>query len=91
MIPQRAPPPSVSGVVPLEFEPYRDRRNPSWNSGFSAVKRQMGDSAPDSLGHHYQQDEVIRFAGSARRQLKPSQLASESRTCRSIVFCGVHL
>ncbi len=42
------------------------------------------------LGHHYQQDEVIRFADLRGDSYKLSQLAAESQSCRAIVFCGVH-
>ena len=49
----------------------------------------MGDSLL-ILGHHYQQDEVIRFADLRGDSYKLSQLAAESQSCRAIVFCGVH-
>jgi quinolinate synthase len=42
------------------------------------------------LGHHYQQDEVIRFADLRGDSYKLSQMAAESRSCRAIIFCGVH-
>ena len=40
-----------------------------------AVKRQMGDSLL-ILGHHYQQDEVIRYADLRGDSYKLSQLAA---------------
>ena len=49
----------------------------------------MGDSLL-ILGHHYQQDEVIRFADLRGDSFKLSKLAAESTACRYIVFCGVH-
>jgi quinolinate synthase len=42
------------------------------------------------LGHHYQRDEVIKFAGLHRRLLPsraPDRAAAEADY---IVFCGVH-
>jgi quinolinate synthase len=42
------------------------------------------------LGHHYQRDEVIRFADFRGDSLKLSQLAAEQRDAKHIVFCGVH-
>ncbi len=42
------------------------------------------------LGHHYQRDEVIRFADFAGDSLKLSQLAAEQTDAEFIVFCGVH-
>jgi quinolinate synthase len=42
------------------------------------------------LGHHYQQDEVIRFADYTGDSLKLSQLAAEAQNAKYVVFCGVH-
>ncbi len=42
------------------------------------------------LGHHYQQDEVIRFADFTGDSLRLSQLASEQKDVDFVVFCGVH-
>ncbi len=41
------------------------------------------------LGHHYQRDEVIRFADATGDSYKLSKIATES-DARYIVFCGVH-
>jgi len=41
------------------------------------------------LGHHYQRDEVIRFADVAGDSYKLSKIAAESKS-KYIVFCGVH-
>jgi len=42
------------------------------------------------LGHHYQRDEVIRFADFTGDSLKLSQLAAGQGEAEFIVFCGVH-
>jgi quinolinate synthase len=42
------------------------------------------------LGHHYQQDEVIRFADFTGDSLKLSQLAGRQQGAEFVVFCGVH-
>ncbi|MEM9020052.1 MAG: quinolinate synthase NadA [Planctomycetota bacterium] len=45
------------------------------------------------LGHHYQQDEVIRFADFTGDSFKLSQLAAEQvkkEDAKYVVFCGVH-
>jgi quinolinate synthase len=41
------------------------------------------------LGHHYQRDEVIRFADYTGDSYKLSKIAAET-SARYIVFCGVH-
>jgi quinolinate synthase len=42
------------------------------------------------LGHHYQRDEVIRYADCIGDSLKLSQFAAAQRAADYIVFCGVH-
>jgi quinolinate synthase len=42
------------------------------------------------LGHHYQRDEVIRFADATGDSLKLSRLAAARSQAEFIVFCGVH-
>ena len=41
------------------------------------------------LGHHYQRDEVIRFADATGDSYKLSRIAAET-DAMYIVFCGVH-
>jgi len=41
------------------------------------------------LGHHYQRDEVIRFADHTGDSYKLSKIAAETEA-QNIVFCGVH-
>ena len=52
-------------------------------------KEQLGRSVC-ILGHHYQRDEVIRFADFTGDSLKLSRLAAAQAEARYIVFCGVH-
>ncbi|HRX87341.1 MAG TPA: quinolinate synthase NadA [Phycisphaerae bacterium] len=42
------------------------------------------------LGHHYQQDDVIRFADFTGDSLKLSQIAAAQDAAEFVVFCGVH-
>ena len=42
------------------------------------------------LGHHYQRDEVIRFADFQGDSFKLSQFAASQEDSEYIVFCGVH-
>jgi len=58
-----------------------------------AARRQELGSKLLVLGHHYQQDEVIRHADLIGDSLKLSQMAAAEapkRGARFIVFCGVH-
>lgn len=54
----------------------------------AAAKRDLGNDAI-VLGHHYQRDEVIRFADARGDSYRLSKVASEADS-RYIVFCGVH-
>jgi quinolinate synthase len=42
------------------------------------------------LGHHYQRDEVIRWADARGDSLKLARYAAENDWASDIVFCGVH-
>jgi quinolinate synthase len=42
------------------------------------------------LGHHYQRDEVIKFADFTGDSLKLSRLAAAQKSAEYIIFCGVH-
>src|SRR3989440_4225282 len=42
------------------------------------------------LGHHYQRDEVMRWADARGDSLGLSRLAAANHTAEYIVFCGVH-
>jgi quinolinate synthase len=80
---------SPTSLSPLPFDAYRELPDLDLEQRITAVKEQLGDSLL-ILGHHYQQDEVIRFADLRGDSFKLSQLAAASQTCRAIVFCGVH-
>jgi quinolinate synthase len=54
----------------------------------AAARRQLGQECV-ILGHHYQRDEVIRFADFRGDSYKLSQEAAQTKS-RYIVFCGVH-
>ena len=42
------------------------------------------------LGHHYQRDEIIRFADYSGDSLELSRIAAKQDAAEFIVFCGVH-
>lgn len=52
------------------------------------AKAQLGEDVV-ILGHHYQREEVFRYADYSGDSLKLSRLASQSKA-KYIVFCGVH-
>jgi quinolinate synthase len=54
----------------------------------AAARAKLG-STTILLGHHYQRDEVIRFADYTGDSYKLSKIASET-DAKYIVFCGVH-
>ncbi len=76
-------------VSALSFDQFRELPDSELERRVVSVKERMGDSLL-ILGHHYQQDEVIRFADLRGDSYRLTQLALESRSCRAIVFCGVH-
>jgi quinolinate synthase len=55
----------------------------------AAAKAALGDRVV-ILGHHYQRDEVIKFADCIGDSLKLAQFASRQHRAENVVFCGVH-
>ena len=55
----------------------------------AAAKAALGDRLL-ILGHHYQRDEVIKFADVIGDSLKLAQHAARHRQADYVVFCGVH-
>ena len=53
------------------------------------AKAQLGDDVV-VLGHHYQRDEIIKFADYRGDSYKLSVLAAARPRAKYIVFCGVH-
>ena len=75
--------------VPLDLEPYKSLDDRTLTARIQAVRAEMGPRLV-ILGHHYQQDEVIRLSDLRGDSYKLSQQAAENRQCRAIAFCGVH-
>jgi quinolinate synthase len=79
--------PSSPGKLPLAN--YKTLSNEQLSERIEAARTQLGESLL-ILGHHYQQDEVIRHADLRGDSYQLSQLAASSSQCRTIIFCGVH-
>src|SRR5687768_16141077 len=82
---------TTATLEPAKFDlkPYKSLSNEELSQRIEAVRRELGPKLL-ILGHHYQQDEVIRHADLTGDSYQLSQLAAASQDCRYIVFCGVH-
>src|SRR2546423_4156656 len=82
-----ADPRSERGVeCPGDLPPASD---PDLVARAEAAKAELGDRL-FVLGHHYQRDEVIRFADVTGDSFKLAQQAAARPEAEFIVFCGVH-
>jgi quinolinate synthase len=54
-----------------------------------AAKEKLGERLV-ILGHHYQRDEVIKFADYTGDSLKLARAAATRHTAEYVIFCGVH-
>jgi quinolinate synthase len=73
-------------VCPLEN--YLTLPDHSMDGRIRAARERLGASTV-LLGHHYQRDEVIRFADYTGDSYKLSKIAAET-DARYLIFCGVH-
>jgi len=78
--------PEVGSTCSLED--YLALPDHSMDERIAAARAKLG-STTILLGHHYQRDEVIRFADETGDSYKLSKIASET-DAKYIVFCGVH-
>src|SRR6478609_7896665 len=79
---------SIGERQPLP-ELYLRLSDDEMDARIAAAKRTLGDRVV-ILGHHYQRDEVIKFADFTGDSLKLSRAAASRGTAEFIVFCGVH-
>jgi len=70
------------------LENYLALPDHSMDARIAAARAKLG-STTILLGHHYQRDEVIRFADFTGDSYKLSKAAAET-DARYIIFCGVH-
>ena len=78
--------PQVADVCSLEN--YLALPDHSMDERISRARAKLGSTAI-LLGHHYQRDEVIRFADATGDSYKLSKIGAET-DARYILFCGVH-
>jgi quinolinate synthase len=79
---------SIGERQPLP-ERYLRLSDDEMDERIAAAKRALGDRLV-ILGHHYQRDEVIKFADFVGDSLKLARAAATRHTADFIVFCGVH-
>jgi quinolinate synthase len=76
-----------------ERQPLPDRylrlSDDEMDARIAAAKRTLGERLV-ILGHHYQRDEVIKFADFTGDSLKLARAAASRGKAEYIVFCGVH-
>ncbi|MBF0463144.1 MAG: quinolinate synthase NadA [Magnetococcales bacterium] len=76
-------------LPPVPLEPLNLLPDDILTARIQAAKSRLGERCL-ILGHHYQREEVYRFADLTGDSLKLARLASQRTAARFIVFCGVH-
>jgi quinolinate synthase len=79
---------SIGERQPLP-ERYLRLSDDEMDERIAAARREL-DGRLVILGHHYQRDEVIKFADFTGDSLKLARAAASRTTAEFIVFCGVH-
>jgi quinolinate synthase len=80
--------PEIEKGVGCDFDSYLLVPDNTLDERIAAAKAALGKDVV-ILGHHYQRDEVVKFADFRGDSLKLSQQAADA-DARYIVFCGVH-
>ena len=70
-------------------EGYADAGEDALAVRIAAAKETLGDRLL-ILGHHYQRDEVMRWADLRGDSFGLSRMAADNRSAEYVVFCGVH-
>jgi quinolinate synthase len=80
--------PEIEKGVGCDFDSYLLVPDNTLDDRIAAARAKLGNDVV-ILGHHYQRDEVVKFADFRGDSLKLSQEAAEANG-KYIVFCGVH-
>ncbi len=80
--------PEIEKGVGCDFDNYLLVPDDTLDERIAAAKAKLGKDVV-ILGHHYQRDEVVKFADFRGDSLKLSQQAAEAEA-KFVVFCGVH-
>src|SRR5208283_5204844 len=78
----------ITEAASCSLESYLVLPDRSMDARIAAARRTLGAECV-VLGHHYQRDEVIRFADYRGDSYRLSQMAAQAHG-RYIIFCGVH-
>jgi quinolinate synthase len=84
---EEAPAAPAAGAA-CSLQNYLSLPDHSMDDRIALARARLGTSTV-ILGHHYQRDEVVRFADFTGDSYKLSQASAET-SARFIVFCGVH-
>jgi quinolinate synthase len=79
---------AISGFDTCSLDNYLALPDHSMDDRIAAARAKLGAQVM-ILGHHYQRDEVIRFADVTGDSYKLSKIAARSEA-KYLVFCGVH-
>lgn len=80
--------PEIEPGVGCDFDSYLLVPDTSLDGRIRAALEKLGDEVV-ILGHHYQRDEVVKFAHFRGDSLRLSQQAAATKA-KYIIFCGVH-
>lgn len=80
--------PEVEKGVGCDFDSYLLVPDNTLDERIGAAKARLGKDVV-ILGHHYQRDEVVKFADFRGDSLKLAQQAAQTDS-KYVVFCGVH-
>lgn len=81
-------PRALAGAPKIPYE-YAQMEGEELDERIASAKERLVQSTV-ILGHHYQRDEIVKFADFRGDSFKLSQLAACRDSAEYIVFCGVH-